>query len=112
MLTPIPLDLLPDTALVRVPDGESDRGGAFAEAVEVTNVRYERVAGIRKEDWQLEDGTTGRLWIDAIQSGGAFEVPAGSKVSVDGGKTWMLASRCKRLEDFDGEVHHWELELR
>ena len=111
MIPPIPLDLLPSTASVRVPDDAADRGGAFLEPVTVTNVRFERSANIRHTDYQLQDTTTGVLFVDALQSGGAFEIPAGSKVSVDGGP-WMSVSRCRAFEEFSGQVHHWEIELR
>lgn len=107
----IPKKALPLTAQVRVPDPESDRGGAFLEAVEIEHVRYEQTHSIRRTDYQLADGTTGLLFVDAANSAGAFEVPAGAKVSVDGGGTWMTVNASHRFEAFN-RVHHWELELR
>ena len=111
MIAPIPLCLLPSTATVRVPDPGADRGGAFLPAVTIERVRYESTAGIRHESWQLQDGTSGILYVDAANSGGAFEVPAGSKVSVDGGPETSV-NACHRYEEFGGRVHHWEIELR
>ena len=110
-MRPIPKRALPLTALVKVPDPESDRGGAFCEPVEIGHVRYEQTHSIRRTDYQLADGTSGLMFVDAANSEGAFEVPAGAKVSVDGGATWMTVNASQRFEAF-GNVHRWELELR
>ena len=54
----MPKRALPSTATVRVPI-ESGYGGEFAAAVTIGHVRYEKAAGIRRTDYQLQDGTTG-----------------------------------------------------
>lgn len=108
----IPLTLLPETATVKLPDASAAYGGAFANPFEVEHVRFDSTASIRRTDYQLQDTTTGLLFIDAVNSDGAVEIPAGAKVSLDGGTTWSSVNACHRYEDFDGHVHHWEVELR
>lgn len=106
----IPKRALPSTASVRVPL-EGDYGGEFAEPVAIGHVRYEKAAGIRRTDYQLQDGTTGIVFIDAVNSEGAFEVPASSMVSIDGAPE-VCVNACHPREQFAGRVHHWELEVR
>ena len=53
----IPKRALPSTASVRVPL-EGDYGGGFADPVAIGHVRYEKAAGIRRTDYQLQDGTS------------------------------------------------------
>lgn len=92
---------------------EEDPGTGYrapGAAREIARVRYELRAGVRRTGYQTQDGTTGLLFVDA-SSPGAFEVPAGSLVSVDGGPECCVAS-CSRYVDESGRVHHWELELR
>lgn len=94
---------------MRVPLEEG--GGEFAPPVPINNVRYEKAAGIRRTDYQLQDGTTGIVFIDAVNSEGSFEVPAGSLVSIDGAPE-VCVNECHPREGFAGRVHHWELEVR
>lgn len=111
-MMPIPLRMLPSAAEVRVPiEGE---GGYrdLAEPVTVEHVRYEMAAGVRKTGYQLQDGTTGVLFVDAANSTGGFELPAGSMVRVDGAEAECCVSACHRYEGMGGRVHHWEVELR
>lgn len=108
---PIPPRYMTSTARVRVP--QEDAGGhlAYAEPVTIGRVRYELAANVRATDYQLQDGTTGVLFIDAVTSVGAFELPAGSLVSVDGAVE-ACVSACRRYDAGSGTVHHWEVELR
>jgi hypothetical protein len=41
---------------------------------------------------------------------GAFEVPSGSRVDIDGRSLYVTA--CRRCEGMGGRVHHWELTVR
>lgn len=66
---------------------------------------------MRATDYQLQDGTSGLLFVDAVNTAGAVELPAGSLVSVDGGPECCVSS-CTRCVDERGRVHHWEVELR
>ena len=107
----IPRSLLPSTALVETPDTASKRGGAFNAPVAIEHVRYESSASVRRTDYQLRDGTTGTLYVDAVGSVGGFDIPETSRVQVDGGE-WRSVNACHRYDERDGRAHHWEVELR
>lgn len=109
-MVPIPKRLLPSRAEVRVPEEEDGRQG-FSDKRLLLGVRYEQRASVRATDYQLQDATTGLLSIDAVNTAGAMELPAGSLVSVDGATECCVAS-CTRYVDERGHVHHWEVELK
>lgn len=110
-MVPIPIRLLTSSCTVRAMGIDPETGYPEpGEPREIRRVRYELCAGVRRTPYQTQDGTTGLLFIDAANSPGAFEVPAGSLVSVDGGPECCVAA-CRRYED-GGCVHHWEVELR
>lgn len=102
-LRPIPRRLLPDQMLVY-----PDRGdGTFGRPVLVRHVL------LQLEEQAVDDGhrsvaCAGRVYVDAVNSEGAFEVPAGSKVIV-GASPSMRVVRCRRCCVVRGQVHHWEL---
>jgi hypothetical protein len=48
---------------------------------------------------------------DGADSPGMFDVPVGSRVSIDGGE-WMNVARCTPRRAFGTRPHHWELEVR
>ena len=105
----IPPRLLGSGCTVRVPvDGGDD--DAFAEPVAVSPVRYDTASAIDPVSYRLTDGAKGLLFVDARNSAGAFEIPEGSLVSVDG-RPDDVALKVTRFETFFGEVHHWEVEL-
>ena len=68
----------------------------------------------RNRSWTTGTGArtpaAGKVYVDALNSGGAFEVPAGSRIDI-GGHSYLVAE-CRRCEDFNGHVHHWELVVR
>jgi hypothetical protein len=105
-LRPIPVRLLDDDAVVRVPDGE----GGYAEGIAVSHVRFARKQSVADDGHRSADAGAGKLYIDALNSVGAFEVPAGSRIDI-GGHSYLVAE-CKRCEDLNGLVHHWELVVR
>lgn len=105
-LRPIPARLLPDTMSVRV----SLADGTLAEAVTVSRVRFQRVQAASGDGHRSADAFTGRVYVDAVNSGGAFEVPAGSRVGI--GEHSYLVAACRPCEDFNGHIHHWELDVR
>ena len=105
-LRPIPLRLLAEDAVVRVPDGD----GGYAEGVAVSHVRFARMQSVVHDEHRLADAGSGKVYVDALNSGGAFEVPAGSRIDI-GGHSYYVAE-CGRCEDFNGHVHHWELVVR
>jgi hypothetical protein len=108
----LPASTLSSNALVKVPKVDAEFGGEFDEPVNIRRVRLDGVDSIRSTPYALAEDTTGLLFVDAVISVGAFEVPAGSKVSLDGGATWSSVNACHRFETFGGRTHHWELEVR
>ena len=105
-LRPIPARLLADDAVVRVPDGV----GGYAEGVAVSHVRFARTQGVVDDYHRSADAGSGKVYIDAVSSDGAFEVPAGSRIDIGGYSYYVV--EVKRCEDFNGRVHHWELVVR
>lgn len=105
-LRPIPLRLLDADAVVRVPDG----AGGFAEGVAVSRVRFVRTQSVCGDAHRDADAGAGKVYVDALNSIGAFEVPAGSRVDIDGHSYYV--AECRRRADFNGHVHHWELMVR
>ena len=79
-LPQIPRRLLPDDAVVRVPDGDG-----FAEGVAVGHVRFVRAQSVSDDEHRSADAGAGKVYIDALNSVGAFEVPAGSRIDIGGG---------------------------
>lgn len=105
-LSAIPRRFLPDSMMVRVPDGL----GGSADGVEVSHVRFARSQSACDDTHRSADAGAGKVYVDAVNSGGAFEVPAGSRVEI-GGRSYLVAE-CRRCEGFGGAVHHWELVVR
>lgn len=105
-LRPIPARLLADDAVVRVPDGD----GGYAEGVAVSHVRFARTQGVVDDDHRSADAGSSKVYVDAVNSDGAFEVPAGSRIDISGNSYYV--AEVKRCEDFNGHIHHWELVVR
>jgi len=102
-VTPIPLWMLGDSMFVSVPDGH----GGFREPVEVSRVRFEEEQAASDEAHRCADAGGGTVFVDAANSRGAFEIPAGSRVEI-GGVSYFVR-KCKRRGEFGSRVHHWEL---
>ena len=100
---PIPLRLLPDTMAVRTPDG---RGG-YNEPVTVEHVRFDKAQGIVAEEHRNADAGHGVIFVDYVNSPGAIDVPAGSRVEIDGQSLYVTEVR--RYKTIYGRIHHWEL---
>ncbi len=94
---------------VRVPDTESDYGGAFLDPVTITRVRFERKEALNPSVYKLADGSQGRIWIDAVNSEGAFEVPKGAKVQIGNASMQVIACETYKVA---GSVHHWEADVK
>ena len=105
-LRPIPRRLLPDDMLVWPAVGD----GTFGPTVLVRHVRFERCESAVADAHRSADGGSGRVIVDAVNSEGAFEVPAGSRVLVGAGPSVMVRS-CRCCCVVRGQVHHWELEV-
>lgn len=104
MLKPIPRSLLNAKAVVHEPSPD----GGFKEGREIAPVRFERVHKV-VDDPHRADAIKGKVYVDAVMTGGAYEVSAGSRIEIDG--TFMMIASVKRLEGVNGQVHHWELEV-
>jgi hypothetical protein len=75
-LRPTPRRLLPDDMLVWAPDG----AGGFAATKMIRHVRFEREESVVDDPHRSADGGHGTVFVDAVNSAGTFEVPAGSRV--------------------------------
>ena len=105
-LRPTPRRLLPDDMLAWVPDGQ----GGFEAAKMIRHVRFEREESVVDDPHRSADGGHGTIYIDSVNSAGAFEIPAGSRVLVGAGPA-VFVKKCKRCCVIRGQVHHWELEV-
>ena len=105
-LPQIPKRYLPDSMGVRVPDGD----GGYADVVEVSRVRFVRTQSVADDAHRSADAGHGKVYVDAVNSSPVFDIPAGSRLEI-GGHSYYVAE-CKRCEDFNGRVHHWELTVR
>ena len=103
-LSPIPRSMLRDCVVVRVPDGE----GGFKGGRPLGCVRVQTV-DVVSEDGHRSTTGGGLMYVDRVNSVGAFEIPVGSRVECRGMD--YLVRECRRFEDSDGTCHPWELTL-
>ncbi|MCI9129183.1 MAG: minor capsid protein [Eggerthellaceae bacterium] len=101
----IPRRLLPDTMDVREPAAD----GSFGEAKTIAHVRFERKREA-SADAHRSESLCGRVFVDAVTSTGAYEVPAGSRIEIQG--LSLFVESCTAYEGANGRVHHWELDVR
>lgn len=110
----IPVKYLPDDLMVRPLDTEAEYDGEYLESVFISNVRFERAENLNPKIYQLAEGSQGRIWIDAVNSKGSFEVLKGSLVTVIRKSLMqdeMQVIACMPYE-ITGQVHHWELDVK
>ena len=108
-IDPIPVEHMPDTMTVEAPDTSASYGGKYLEPVTVEHVRYERAEALNPSAIKLADGASGRIWVDAVNSAGAFRIPSGSKIKLNGDTLHVVS--CVELRPF-GAVHHWEVDVK
>lgn len=106
----IPRRYLPHDVEVRLPKDTDGFGGQFDDAITIKHVRVEPVYAIRKTEHQLQDGVTGIMFVDAVNSAPAIEVPAGSLVYLPGETAPASVKACHAIVGIN-RVHHWEVEL-
>ena len=106
LLRPIPRRLLPDDMIVWPAVGD----GTLGEARIVRHVRMDWAQDASGDAHREAEGCHGTVFVDAANSAGAFEVPAGSKVLVGAGPSARVR-RCRRCCVVRGHVHHWELDV-
>jgi hypothetical protein len=92
--------------MVRVPDGK----GGYGDERCIGGVRFERRQSVVDDPHRSADAGAGTVFVDAVNSAGAFEVPAGSRIEI-GGDSYFVAG-CKPCMGFGNRVHHWELTVR
>ena len=102
---PIPRGALPDNMTVREPLAD----GTFGEPRLVCNVRFERTQRVCTDEHRSADAGSGTVFVDAVNSIGAFEVPVGSRVAIKGHS--LFVRECHACCDLFGRVHHWELKV-
>ena len=104
----IPKHLLTDAMTVREPDPAADYAGKYLEPRTIGGVCFQRREQLGRTAWSLADGATGRVFMDAVNSVCAFEVPVGSRVEING-----RAMECKACQAYGafGFVHHWEVDV-
>lgn len=110
----IPKRLLRDRMVVLLPDPEADYAGEYAERSEVRGVLFRGKAQLGRSSWSLADGASGRVYIDAQNSQGAFAPPVGARVEVSGpGIPGTLAMEVKACAPYCGlrGLHHWEVDV-
>lgn len=110
----IPKRLLRDRMVVLLPDPEADYAGEYAERREVRGVLFQGKAELGRSSWSLADGASGRVYIDAQNSQGAFAPPVGARVEVSGpGISGTLAMEVKACAPYCGlrGLHHWEVDV-
>lgn len=107
-LKPIPKSLMPDTIVVRVPkDGEYR--GKFEMPVGIENVRFDSTESLNPNQYAFSEGSRGLIFIDAVNSVGAFEIPAGARITL--GDEDYLVVKTTSYAGFYGRMHHWEVEV-
>jgi len=102
---PIPRRLLPDDMIVWPAKGD----GTFDRSRFLRHVRFERTESAVDDKHRSADAGAGKVFVDASNTEGAFEIPVGSRVLIGSGPS-MLVARCHRCCVVRGHVHHWELE--
>ena len=105
MFRPIPRAALPDVMTVRLQLDD----GSFGEPAVIAGVRFDEAQSVSGDEHRSTDAGAGTVFVDAVNSAGAFEVPAGSRVAVRGRSYFV--HKCHRCEDLFGRCHHWELEV-
>lgn len=106
LFKPIPRTALPDAMAVRAPLPD----GSFGEPAVIAGVRFDRRQSVLGDAHRSADAGAGTVYVDAVNSAGAFEVAAGSRVSIRGHS--YCVAECRPCEDLFGRVHHWELKVR
>ena len=102
---PIPKAALRKAMFVRLLDG---RGG-FGETRAISGVRFEKVQRSSDDAHRSADAGAGTVFVDAVNSKGAFEVPVGSRVVIEGHS--YIVRECFAAEDLFSRIHHWELKV-
>ncbi len=74
-------------------------------------MRFIDQAEVRLGAYVFEEGSKGLVVVDARNSEGAFAVPVGSLLSING-EPEVAVVKSVPYRTYRGAVHHWELEVR
>ncbi len=104
---------------VRVPIEHSEYGDEWDEQpITVSNVRFmstHEVNGVNNggvtSGYVFEQGSKGLILVDAANSENAFPVPAGAEIRVDSDER-LEAVKVTKCLNFDGTLHHYEIEVK
>ena len=103
---PIPIRFLPYEAIVRCPD---DEHGGYGGPIHLRHVGFELEQRAAGDAHRSADAGAGTVYIDYLNTDGAFEVPVGSRIEIQGRSLSVRLMR--RVLYPTGYVHHWELEV-
>ena len=107
-IRPIARRNLPDTMSVREPLPD----GGFGEPRLICNVCFQRTQKAVADEHRSADAGCGTIFVDAVNSSGAFEVVPGSRVTLNGRSPSLYVVETRTCSELFGRVHHWELKVR
>ena len=88
---------------------DSDYGGGFSEAGTVMEpVLYVESTVLLRQGHVLESGSSGLVFVDAVNTANSAPITVGSKVVINGEE--LFCRKCTPLKTGD-TTHHWEVEV-
>jgi hypothetical protein len=103
--------MMGDSAEVRTPlDTHTNYGGEFSAAMTLAPVLFQQNQDAIGNGYALASGVKGKLFIDATNTVGAFELPVGTLVRINNEDSESCVTKCTACKAF-GRIHHWECEL-
>ena len=100
---PIPAFVRQEAVQLRSQDGES-----YSAPIDIPRCRVDRSSQLAPNDYQLTEGSTARVFIDATEYSG--DLVEGDLVRFDGED--HAVSSVARYDHPDGSPHHWEADVR
>ena len=97
-LRPMPRRALPDSARVLLAGGD---------VRVLRHVRFDVSSALDEDDYGARRACSGCVYVDAVMTDGAFEVPVGSVLESEGRR--FKVTGCRLVRGNGGRVHHWKL---
>lgn len=104
----IPKKILNDTAIVEEPDTSGRYGDRFLQPRTIGRVYFEPKVSSVSRTWAEDKSVSGVLFIDAVNSVGAFAPKLRSRITV--GEFTGTVAYIQEFKPY-GRVHHWEVAL-
>ena len=104
MFRPISKQDLRQTMTVCTPNAD----GTYSDPLAIIGVQFQQTDKMT-DDKHRSSKSGGVVFVDAVNSKGAFSVPVGSRVCI-GGHSYMVREVIT-IGDLFSRVHHWELEV-